>query len=77
MGRLRVVYLDGNPCFTADDEENRVKFLAKYMTFYDPTNMTLTHLNGKVISVQEKVVFENWIYGNVLLVPGVQKNEES
>ena len=75
LSHLKVVYMDKNPCFEADEEDSRIKFLAKYMAYYDPTNMPLLSLNGKLITVQEKVLLITFqILTNS--VPRIQKDEK-
>eukprot|EP00027_Filamoeba_sp_ATCC50430_P016759 CAMPEP_0168569714 /NCGR_PEP_ID=MMETSP0413-20121227/16321_1 /TAXON_ID=136452 /ORGANISM="Filamoeba nolandi, Strain NC-AS-23-1" /LENGTH=833 /DNA_ID=CAMNT_0008602261 /DNA_START=610 /DNA_END=3111 /DNA_ORIENTATION=- len=51
---LTILFLDNNPCFPQNDNENRVKFLTKYLQYFDPATMPLKFLNGQKISVQEK-----------------------
>jgi len=52
---LQAIYLSGNPCFQTDDEENRLKFIAKLLNFMDPQAITIKSINGKMITIQEKV----------------------
>lgn len=50
--------MEGNPCFPVDDTENRVKFLSKLLMYYEPTNLPLKTLNGKKVTIVEKVCSE-------------------
>jgi hypothetical protein len=54
LTKLKALYIDGNPCFPQDEEENRLKFIARLLNYFDPFNIPLKYLNGKIISIQEK-----------------------
>jgi hypothetical protein len=55
LPKLKTLFIDENVGYPVDDAENRTKFLARMMSLVDPTMMALEVLNGKKVTLLEKV----------------------
>lgn len=55
LKKLRVLFLDNNPCYPSDDPDIRVKLLAKLYVYFDPLDFPIKNLGGKKLTVIEKV----------------------
>eukprot|EP01114_Cavostelium_apophysatum_P010445 TRINITY_DN2416_c0_g1_i11.p1 TRINITY_DN2416_c0_g1~~TRINITY_DN2416_c0_g1_i11.p1 ORF type:complete len:2801 (+),score=908.52 TRINITY_DN2416_c0_g1_i11:43-8445(+) len=51
---LKILLLNGNPCFSVNDSENRIRFLSKMYQYFEPLNYPLKTLSGQKLTVQEK-----------------------